>query len=423
MWSNILSFKYLHHLPSYLILFSFLFIGFVPNFYTIDNIGSQWFYLSLLNFVFIIVNINHKDFFSFFLPKIYALIAFRYFLLFSFLAFLSLFYTQNLKLSIVDFSRLLIIIFSILNLSFILFKKSIKLYVISVCISITLFFEVAYSFVPLIQYLINDSFFDVDFNLLSFALKGVAGNKNIMASSIAFKLPFLIYLIFKSTKKFKYLFSIILSFSLVLLYFLSARASYISAFLSISLFLFYLLFFQFKSFLKSFLFILVPFLILFFSIQLVINIDSNYGSNTKMTNLSIVDESSNNRLILYENALDYISNHPIIGCGIGNWKIESLPYWKSLMSGYIVPYHAHNDFLELATETGLLGGLSYLFVFISIFLWSLNQFRIKKDIFSVLIFCVTSVYFIDAMLNFPLERAISQVNFITIISLLFFHIN
>ena len=29
------------------------------------------------------------------------------------------------------------------------------------------------------------------------------------------------------------------------------------------------------------------------------------------------------------------------------------------MTGYVVPYHAHNDFLELTVEIGILGGLAY----------------------------------------------------------------
>ena len=200
---------------------------------------------------------------------------------------------------------------------------------------------------------------------------------------------------------------------------LSARATYISLFFSLFLFSLFFFYFKLKDYRKFFIYYLLPILFFFVSVNYISSLNNSSIANSKLTNFEIVDESSSNRFILYENALDYISKNPLIGCGIGNWKIESLPYWKSLMSGYIVPYHAHNDFLELATEIGILGSLSYLFIFIFLFMSSLISFIMKNNIFSVLILSLVIVYFIDAFLNFPLERALSQVNFIVLFVLFY----
>ena len=91
------------------------------------------------------------------------------------------------------------------------------------------------------------------------------------------------------------------------------------------------------------------------------------------------------------------------------------------MTGYVVPYHAHNDFLELTVEIGILGGLAYFLFFIITFLYSLKFYFKQKKIIFVLIFSLCAVYFFDAMLNFPLERALSQVNFILLVSFSFFY--
>ena len=38
------------------------------------------------------------------------------------------------------------------------------------------------------------------------------------------------------------------------------------------------------------------------------------------------------------------------GTGLGNWKIKSIDYDSKDIVGYIVPYHAHSDFIQLGAE-------------------------------------------------------------------------
>lgn len=68
------------------------------------------------------------------------------------------------------------------------------------------------------------------------------------------------------------------------------------------------------------------------------------------------------RLSFYEGAWRAFLSSPVIGNGIGNFlyflpKFRSPDYWVS-KSEDIVP-HAHNEFLELMSETGLLGLLAF----------------------------------------------------------------
>ena len=102
-------------------------------------------------------------------------------------------------------------------------------------------------------------------------------------------------------------------------------------------------------------------------------------------------------------------SNPFIGVGIGNWKLSSIFYDREDIDGYIVPYHAHSDFIQLGAELGIIGFLLYLgifliagfFVFIIVFKSDLNNDK-KEFVFLLLI--SLAVYFIDANLNFPIAR-------------------
>ena len=52
----------------------------------------------------------------------------------------------------------------------------------------------------------------------------------------------------------------------------------------------------------------------------------------------------------YKQGLGHFIDNPIIGVGIGNWKLKSIDYDKKNIYGFIIPYHAHNDFIQLGVE-------------------------------------------------------------------------
>ena len=406
----------LDSLRPYIFIVSFLCIPFIPFFGVIDTIGLQWFYLSLLNIILIINNLRRVDFY-FFVNSFFKLNIVRIFSVFYFFVCLSLIYTDNIRISIVDFSRISIVLLSIFNFIFFHFKSGFNFILFSKCILLILFFELIYAFLPLVDYLLSNSFYDLDFNKLSYALKGFTGNKNVMASFIAFKVPIIFYLIINSKGFIKFFSSFIFSASLILIFLLASRAAYLSTLLVLIILYASCLFFNFSKFKQSFFYLITPILSLILLYNIVSHINTVENISSKTTSFTIIDESSNNRLELYSNALDYITQNPFIGCGIGNWKIESLPYWKALKTGYTVPYHAHNDFLELATEIGVIGGLFYFLIFLAIFFYSFKCYIGNKDFTFIIIFCMCIIYFFDAMLNFPLERTLNQINFVILFSI------
>jgi len=130
--------------------------------------------------------------------------------------------------------------------------------------------------------------------------------------------------------------------------------------------------------------------------------------------IEFTEQSSNGRFQYWSDAYEQVSDHPILGAGLGNWKIASISYGKDHIKGYTVPYHAHNDFIHIFTEVGILGGIAYLslFIILTFFLFRLLYVQRKEDgntDFSLFLLVLPFIiYGIDAGLNFPIARPLMQ---------------
>ena len=160
-----------------------------------------------------------------------------------------------------------------------------------------------------------------------------------------------------------------------------------------------------------------------FSIILfTVNFSGNNSASIikRASTINIEDGSTQQRLRFYQHSVDQLLNNPIIGVGLGNWKIKSIDYDKEDVVGYTIPYHTHNDFLEISTELGIIGLTLYLLIFIFPFLDLLKK-KGNGEIINVNIIILFAgiIYFVDANLNFPHARPVMQVPFILILVLSF----
>ncbi len=396
----------------FLLLFG---VVYTPQLGSYDIIGPQWLILGIVVCFFYFTNLSKFSLKQLRSPILYVYVAFIFF------AFISGFYSRNFTLYLHDFSRLIIVFVLALLFAYFLKHKKVSFKNISLLISFLLLVEVIYSLSPIIAEFYYNGLKILEatsINLMS--LRGVTGNKNIAAASIAIKSVFAIYLLFISNRTLtKFLLSILISFSTLSLFMLSARAALLSFLIVFISYIFYgfsiaIINRKFSSFLSVIFLIVTVSISFLFSNLLIPNEDITVVN--RISNIEFTNESSSKRLELWEGALDFISSNPIIGCGLGNWKIESAYYMRNSGADYLVPYHAHNDFLEMTTELGLLGGLLYFLLF------TFAAFKLLKSFLTsnfnpmyLALICGLIVYTIDALLNFPIERPIMQIPFALIL--------
>ena len=50
------------------------------------------------------------------------------------------------------------------------------------------------------------------------------------------------------------------------------------------------------------------------------------------------NKASNGRFDYWFDVYNHLKDNPLVGCGLGNWKIASIEYGKRHINGYTVPY-------------------------------------------------------------------------------------
>ena len=396
-------------------------IGLVNFGNSIDVIGNQWIYLSLIN-IFGIGYIFSKKILS----KAFSINSFFknwqniFYLFFFLICLLSLFNSINLYVSIVALSKIATILLTIFILSQLDYKPKIDFNLLYCGFTALLLIEVIMSL---------QGYFNIikqtDFELFMAGeyLKGVAGNKNITSASIAFKIPFA-YLLFYSNKNIliRIVSITIITFSFFNLYLLSSRAILVSYSLSlIFMIIGYAILYSKTNhkkniyvFKKIFV-LLLPIILSYLYFEKNIN-DDNLSIENRISSISTEDVSANTRLRYYKKGINYFLSNPLIGSGIGNWQIVSIDLDSENIESYIVPYVAHNDFIEVLVESGFFGGVFYLlFILFTLYILIKTFFKAsslehKEKILYLSIPFI--IYFIDANLNFPQYRPIMQVGFI-----------
>ncbi|MCP4439738.1 MAG: O-antigen ligase family protein [Aureispira sp.] len=96
-------------------------------------------------------------------------------------------------------------------------------------------------------------------------------------------------------------------------------------------------------------------------------------------------ETIKERFMLWQNSVTMIKDHPLLGVGLGQWKIHFPKYnIENLRSeqGQVFFQRPHNDYLWIFSEIGILGGLFYISIFLSILYAAFKVLRhhdIKKN--------------------------------------------
>ena len=399
--------------------FSFIIKEWNFNILAYDRLYPQVFFISLINLISLLYIINNR-LTEYIIKKLFSnklIIAFFIFLIFCLISFLS---SNNISESVIVFSTFATFFIS-LSLIYIL-SLIIKKNFISYCL---ILFASA-SFIESMSVIIGayDLRFIQNVNIeRTLDLRGFAANINISAFSIVYKIPFLMYMLYRlESARLKWLSYILLISAFSALFLLLSRGAFIAMTVSVALFM--LIYFK-RNYVSKAIILVSIILISSISVQNIFLTENKNQIIDRVSSISIdrSDDSVNERLSYYSHALESIKKNPILGIGIGNWKIKSIEYAGRSMKAYIIPYHVHNDFLQIGAEIGLIGLIFYIFLVIYPILICINQILKKEhNDFHIIVLLVLISYFIDSMLNFPMSRSITHMQLIFTI-ILFNHIH
>jgi len=269
---------------------------------------------------------------------------------------------------------------------------------------------------------------------------GLFGNVNYFAEYMIVPLSLAISLFFATRNRVcKVLLLVgilVMGGSLVLTF---TRGSYLAIGISsIFMFLLYLAS-QGKSFIKEHkkIFILILTLIILvtflFAIPNPLNKSGTVNSKIKRR-ISVAKftqgSSLKRRITIWEFTVLMIKDHPILGSGLGTFKYNSLNYQaKFLEQGenrslylYGIADKAHNEYLQLGAELGILGLGIFLWIIIIYFSYGIKLLKRTKDrykqgILIGLMGGITAVL-VDAIFGFPLHLPATLVLFWLFIGLI-----
>lgn len=392
-------------------------IDFLPYFKTSEIINPQFLYLSVINILmggYFYFYFYKKDklqdsiliFKNSYLTKLYVA--------FVLLCGLSVFVAKNVSLVMTDFTQILIVFLLFINLSILLKDKLSIFYKIVFIVGISTFLQ-SWQALNDLMATANRSTLVEGLNLM----KGNTGSINILAASLSIKIPFVLLGITHYAGYKKWFLSLALFFAVTTIFLTGARTAFINLFLIFIIYIVYYLknrSFQKGAFIKSSI-LIIPVIAAALVSNIILEKSQDQGRYASLTNriesIGVQEGSFQVRLSMWDNALKLYKTSPLLGVGLGNYRIESLPYEREAADDLIVYLHAHNDFLEIFAETGIINGFIYLSLFVLIFVINLKRIIQSNDdtvkAISVLVLLLVIVYGIDSLFNFPMYRPTMQI--------------
>ncbi|PKP59500.1 hypothetical protein CVT91_06580 [Candidatus Atribacteria bacterium HGW-Atribacteria-1] len=262
---------------------------------------------------------------------------------------------------------------------------------------------------------------------------GLFGNVNYFAEYLIVPLPIAVSLFFASQNKFKKILLLIailaMATSLIATF---TRGSYLGFGASLIFMFFLFLISRGKSFIKENkkIFIIVLVVIIMITFLFVVTsplnksgtIISKIKSRISVTQLT-QSFSFSMRMAIWKYTTLMIKDNPLLGSGIGTFKYNSLRYQAKFFNQgqnrSLYPHgfagKAHNEYLQLWAEIGIIGLIIFIWLIISYFNYGLRfikrvKNRYKQGVIIGLMGAVVAVLF-DGIFGFPLHLPATVILF------------
>lgn len=396
-----------------LIVLLYALVEWFPRFKAVDVMGSQWLFLSVLNVIVAGYLSRQTVVFPGGLFRTGPFFAGGGFLLVAALSFLVAF---NPIESLVTYSRLVVAAIAFFNLCLLVSSNPGILRPAIRIIALALVVQSAVELMAFLDSIKSRKLLDQ----LIMNLKGNTGNKNFLGAGTLLRIPFLLLLLHDKRFGWQALSVAGLIISLTILFVLNSRSTILAVILLSALYIGYSVIRMVKEGNRKGLVLpavyVVAFMLsylitqsLFDRIQRFTQKGQYSAVAERLSSISFTNEGSAGRVMIWQSAWDFISKHPLMGGGIGNWKIHSIPYEATTIRGFGLKKHIHNDYLEMTADTGIVGGLLFT-AFLGLVFLSGARMLIGRNLpqewrLVVMVLLLSHIaYMSDSMFNFPLER-------------------
>lgn len=256
---------------------------------------------------------------------------------------------------------------------------------------------------------------------------GLMANRNLFGSAQVLLLPFVLFVLYKAGKVWKYVGVITLMGIAASIVVSQTRSAWLATMaLIITTIILIIRFSVHRK--KWIIYTLISFVstALIIALLLITNPGSNFANSVKVRALSLVKPSpdsfkKSDRLIEWNKSLRLIKDHPVTGVGPGNWKLAITVYGDNTTAwatGLVLPNQPHNVYLQVACETGIPGVLLYfsLGTLIAIMALKIISKTTSEDtrVLIILMLAGLGAFAVDSVFSFPTQR-IEHCLYITII--------
>lgn len=150
------------------------------------------------------------------------------------------------------------------------------------------------------------------------------------------------------------------------------------------------------------------YLLLIFSLLIITSYNIFQISPNSINRLQTISSTNSNvqpnyeRILMWQSALNMFIEHPITGIGIGNYHKEYVSHYRSPLSKEDT-WHPHNVLLSMLAQSGLIGTIGYLLLFIYLYYKSISNYIKDKN-------CIDLVY-LSSLLAFSIN-GLTDCNFV-----------
>lgn len=266
-------------------------------------------------------------------------------------------------------------------------------------------------------------------------LTSTIGQKNWISNYLAMIFPIgFSYFLLEQIKKNKIIYFVLLAVLYTTLMICQSRGIWIS--ISLTLIFGIYIIIRFKIFRifhrnKKWLFLL---LITFLAITIIYSTDNPLNKSAitvPLRALSTFDEqdpSVNTRLLMWKTTFEMIKEKPLLGSGIGTFKMNYLDYQAEFLKDnpYYVKYsgkagEAHNEYLQILAELGIIGLGLFLLIFYFFYKTIIdfynNNKNVKEKIITLGLVMGIICFLIHSLFTFPLHVPALGVTFFVLLGL------